>query len=142
MFRYWDWTLDWENITTSPVWDSETGFGGNGNRSVGHPVFDAYCVTDGPFARLEVPYFEHVYRPHCLLRGFETEETLSKLRVDLEPRALGRLLHSVDYSSLNLDLEHGPHVAIPRSINGDFSLHTAPFGIYSYGICLQILPLT
>lgn len=38
------------------------------------------------------------------------------------------LLLSPDYNGLNLGLEHGPHVAIPKSINGDFSLHTAPFG--------------
>jgi len=66
---YWDWTLDWENITTSPVWDTVTGFGGDGNTSVGRPVFNAHCVTEGPFAGLEVPYYEHIHQRHCLLRG-------------------------------------------------------------------------
>ena len=124
---YWDWTLDWENITTSPVWDLEYGFGGSGNTSMRPAVFDAYCVTDGPFAWLEVPYFEDIYRPHCLLRGFD--ETLVDFRDALRPEALQELLMIEDYDSFNLGLENGPHIAIPKSIHGDFSLHTAPFGI-------------
>lgn len=124
--RYWDWTLDWENITIAPVWDTDTGFGGNGDSSSGESAFKGYCVTDGPFARLEVPYFEHIYRPHCLLRGFDVH--LSEYRSELKPEALERLLRSPDYDTLNLGLENGPHIAIPKSINGDFSLHTAPSG--------------
>ena len=123
---YWDWTLDWENVTMSPVWDINTGFGGTGDIKAGPPVFKAYCVTEGPFANLEVPYFGDIYHPHCLLRGFD--KNLEDFRQDLNPETLMRLLLSPDYQSLNLGLEDGPHVAIPKSINGDFSLHTAPFG--------------
>jgi len=123
---YWDWTLDWENVTMSPVWDIKTGFGGNGNVGVGSPVFKAHCVTEGPFANLEVPYYEDIYEPHCLLRGFD--ENLEDFRLELHPETLMKLLLSPDYRSINLGLEHGPHVAIPKSINGDFSIHTAPFG--------------
>ena len=123
---YWDWTLDWENIASSPVWNVETGFGGNGNFSVGHPVLKAHCVTEGPFAGLEVLYFENIYQPHCLLRGFDKPP--KSFRRELQPKALLKLLLSPDYDSINLGLEHGPHNAIPRSINGDFSLQMAPFG--------------
>ena len=125
---YWDWTLDWENITRSPVWDVQTGFGGSGNTSAGPPVFKAYCMTEGPFAHLEVPYFEHIYQPHCLLRGFD--DHLEDYRVELQPKALMRLLLSPNYTALNLGLEHGPHISIPKSVNGDFSLHTAPYGTF------------
>ncbi|KAL9005489.1 MAG: hypothetical protein Q9188_001726 [Gyalolechia gomerana] len=125
---YWDWTLDWENITLSPVWDESVGFGGNGNRSLGDPVFKAHCVDQGPFAKLEVPYFEDIYKPHCLLRGFESGESLAELGAEFKPEALDRLLLTNDYNAFNLGLENGPHIAIPKSINGDFSLHTAPFG--------------
>lgn len=127
---YWDWTLDWENITTSPIWAIDTGFGGNGNTSHGAAVFQAYCVTEGPFAYLHVPYFENIYRPHCLLRGFD--QNLTNFRDALKPESLQDLLLSQDYDKLNLGLENGPHVAIPKSINGDFSLHTAPFGIHHH----------
>ena len=131
---YWDWTLDWENITIAPIWDPESGFGGNGNSSIGKAVFKGYCVTDGPFAGLQIPYFEHIYQPHCLLRGFD--EHLSKYRSDLSPEALDSLLLAPDYETLNLGLENGPHIAIPRSVNGDFSLHTAPSGEYCIFIAL------
>ena len=67
---YWDWTLDWENVTLSPVWDISTGFGGTWDVRDRPPVFKAYCVTEGPFANLEVPYFEDIHEPHCLLRRF------------------------------------------------------------------------
>lgn len=77
---------------------------------------------------LEVPFFEDIYRPHCLLRGFETGSSLMTLGKDLSPENLDHLLRLEDYEAFNLGLENGPHIAIPRSINGDFSLHTAPFG--------------
>lgn len=96
--------------------------------SLGHPILNAYCVTEGPFARLEVPYFEHMYQPHCLLRGFESDEKLMALRIALKPETLSEMLQLSEYNSLNLGLENGPHNAIPRSINGDFSLQTAPSG--------------
>ncbi len=44
--RYWNWNLDWENVTRAPVWDAELGFGGNGNKS-DSPGFRGFCVTDG-----------------------------------------------------------------------------------------------
>ena len=58
---YWDWTLDTktaDSITKSPIWDAETGFGGNGpyeenpdkNPKVPTPTrTGGGCVTDGPF---------------------------------------------------------------------------------------------
>ena len=97
---------------------------------MGPPVFDAYCVTEGPFARLEIPYFEDIYKPHCLLRGFD--ENITEYRKDLHPEVLEKLLLSGNYETLNLGLENGPHIAIPKTINGDFSLHTAPSGSLLY----------
>lgn len=107
----------------SPVWDINTGFGGSGDVRDGPPLFRAYCVTEGPFADLEV---EDIYEPHCLLRGFD--ENLEDFRQDLNPETLMTLLLSPDYQSVNLGLEHGSHNAIPKSVNRDFSLHTTPFG--------------
>ncbi|MDI1484948.1 MAG: hypothetical protein OHK93_000082 [Ramalina farinacea] len=98
--------------------------GSDGDVTAGEPLFNAQCVSDGPFAGLEVLYFEDIYRPHCLLRGFD--KRLVEFRDALRPEALQELLSATDYRSLNLGLENGPHIAIPKSVNGDFSLHSAP----------------
>ena len=37
-----------------------------------------------------------------------------------------------DYEAFNLGLEDEPHIAIPRNIRGNFSLLTAPSGMYGY----------
>jgi hypothetical protein len=35
---YSDWSLDWVDMAKSPIWDSDTGFGVNGNRDSGRSV--------------------------------------------------------------------------------------------------------
>lgn len=134
-FRYWNWSLDWEDLTSAPVWDSETGFGGNGNFSADASIVHGHCVTDGPFAGLQVLYTDATFRPHCLSRGFESSETLEQLALNITPTALEHLLDQSDYGVLNLGLEDGAHISVPRSVRGDFSLFTAPYGIYSQPSC-------
>lgn len=51
-------------------------------------------------------------------------------RESLTPESMEELLAIKNYDSFNLGLEKGPHVAIPKGVNGNFSLHTAPFGLY------------
>ena len=89
--------MDWENVTLSPIWDVDLGFGGDGDSSKGERIFDAYCVAEGPFAGWEVPYFENVYHPHCLLRGFD--EHLADFRSALTPEAVDKILDSRDYEA-------------------------------------------
>ena len=129
--RYWDWVLDWEDVTKAPVWDHEFGFGGNGNASIGEPILKGYCVDNGPFAMLGVPYFDTRIERHCLLRGFENGTALEDISQNLRPQVLENLMMVSDFEAFNLGLEHGPHDAIPHSIRGDFSLFTAPFGMKS-----------
>ncbi|KAK7720867.1 hypothetical protein SLS63_009650 [Diaporthe eres] len=81
---YWDWTLDVdtdEAFTSSPVFDPEQGFGGNGPYVEGN-ASDPFavpgrtgggCVADGPFAGRDD--FVHLgpassvsYNPQCLKR--------------------------------------------------------------------------
>ena len=95
------------------MWDTETGFGGNGNKSAETSVFHSNCVTDGPFAGLEVLYMRYSYLPHCLSRGFESTEALKRLRVKVKPEALDELLRESHYEAFNLGLEDGPHSVIP-----------------------------
>ena len=125
--RYWDWSLDWEDVTQAPVWDPILGFGGDGDEKDIESIH-GHCVTDGPFARLKVLYVEKFPYPHCLSRGFARGENLTRFSAALEPTALDDLLGTPDYASFNLGVEDGPHLSIPRSIHGDFSTVTAPAG--------------
>ena len=125
--RYWDWSLDWKNVTQAPVWDTVLGFGGDGDEK-DHESIHGHCVTDGPFARLKVLYVEKFPYPHCLSRGFAQGQNLTEFSAALEPRALNELLRTPDYATFNLGVEDGPHLSIPRSIHGDFSTVTAPAG--------------
>ena len=74
--RYWDWTLDGQNIEASPLFDgSEYSLSGNGelipNRTTIYNIIDlptlhvnasrpagtgGGCVTTGPFANMQVPF--------------------------------------------------------------------------------------
>jgi len=126
---YWNWELDWTDVTKAPVWDSETGFGSNGESSISQgTVLNGYCVDDGPFRHLEIPYLDEKYYPHCLSRGFLSGDELRNQSENLSPQKMEEVLGLEDYNSFNLGLENGPHLAIPRSIRGDFSLLTAPSG--------------
>lgn len=125
---YWNWALDWKNITESPVWSQEYGFGGNGDRDKGQPILHGHCVVDGPFAGLRVLYLSSKFKPHCLSRGFESGEGLHKLGQRLRPELLEKLTHEPNYETFNLGLEEGPHLAVPNIIRGDFLLFTAPNG--------------
>ena len=120
--------LDWQNITNAPVWDDMSGFGSNGNTSNIESTMKGYCVDSGPFANLQVLYLDSRLSQHCLSRGFESGETLTALGQHLRPEALEDLMEIPDYNTFNLMLEDGPHDAVPRSIRGDFSLFTAPYG--------------
>ena len=132
--RYWDWSLDWENVTQAPVWDNILGFGGDGDEKDLESVH-GHCVTDGPFARLQVLYVEKFPYPHCLSRGFARGDNLTRFSAALEPRALDELLRTPDYATFNLGVEDGPHLSIPRSVHGDFSTVTAPAGLsHSHGL--------
>ena len=77
---------------------------------------------------LTVPFLDEMLKPHCLSRGFESGASLRNLSQMIRPEALETLFSHSDYEKFNLGLENGAHIAIPRSIRGDFSLFTAPSG--------------
>ena len=129
--RYWDWSLDWEDLIRSPIWDNYTGFGGNGNSSDDKSVAYGYCVTDGPFARLTALIWGVEDKPHCFSRGFANHDKVKKFGLRVSPQALEKMLEKADYDSFNIGLELGPHNAIPKTVRGDFYRVTAP-----YGMCL------
>lgn len=81
---YWDWTRDVASeadYVNSPVFDSELGFGGNGNFIPSNESDPFYvpgrtgggCVLDGPFAGIDDlvhlgPQGSVTYNPQCLRR--------------------------------------------------------------------------
>ena len=110
----------------SPVWDDEFGFGGNGNAS--EKGFRGGCVTEGPFARLEILHIGDISVPHCLSRGFLTGDELEKWTRRWKPAALDDVLSSQSYADFSLSLENGPHLSLPHIVHGDFSVGSAPAG--------------
>ncbi|KAH9909712.1 putative tyrosinase [Xylariomycetidae sp. FL2044] len=124
---YWDWTRDWANLTQAPVWDAIEGFGGNGNVNTPITVGDGHCVEEGPFAGLQVQYYNEDWNPHCLSRGFLTPDLQDHFGAQrLNSSAMAAVLDESDYYHFLLSLEDGPHSAIPIIVHGDFSRFTAP----------------
>ncbi|KAF2676443.1 Di-copper centre-containing protein, partial [Lentithecium fluviatile CBS 122367] len=107
--------------------DRKRGFGSDGDSSISRrPILDGYCVRDGPLQNFEISYLDKRYYPHRLSRGFLAGEDLRNQSESLSPERMEELLRLDHYDSFNLGLENGPHLAIPRSVRGDFSLLTAP----------------
>lgn len=129
--RHWDWSLDSEDITKSPVFDSTYGFGGDGDPIAPKSVAYGHCVTDGPFANLEALYFGTEDRKHCLSRGFTSSEDSHAGGKYISPEALEETLASPEYDAFYRKLEYGAHNAVPLIIRGDFFKVTAPYGTFS-----------
>ncbi|TVY82897.1 Tyrosinase ustQ, partial [Lachnellula suecica] len=125
---YWDWSLDWENIAKSPVWDSAYGFGGNGNISSSKSVAYGHCVTDGAFAYLTALYFGEQNKKQCLSRGFITEGEARKKGFYNSPDVIKEMLRISEYRLFSSTLETNAHNSIPLIVRGDFYKVTAPYG--------------
>lgn len=126
---YWDWSLDAENLTASPIWDSDMGFGGDGNKSLEESVPLGCCVTDGPFSNITVQYYGTEQQTHCLSRKLIDKDHFDHIfGSHVNSDALQKITNEPDYASFNTKLEDGPHNAIPRTIRGDFYRVTAPNG--------------
>lgn len=127
---YWDWTLDWDALEHSPVFDAETGFGGDGE--VGGELTVSQtgrCVVDGPFAGIIADYYDVKYQPHCLSRGFrDLEGNLGHIDGhEISPKSIEEVLSLDSYESFVALMESRVHDAIPYGISGDFETFTAPY---------------
>ena len=128
---YWDWTLDWEALENSPLFDSQTGFGGDGE--VGGEITvsrTGRCVIDGPFAGIVADYYDVKYQPHCLSRGFrDLEGNLGHLDGHgITPDSIDEVLSLDSYEDFVTLMESRIHDVIPYGISGDFETFTAPYG--------------
>ena len=127
---YWDWTLDWRKLEGSPVFDAETGFGGDGE--VGGAITvsrTGRCVVDGPFAGVVAEFYDVQHLPHCLSRGFrDLEGNLGHIYgEDVRPERIEEVLRLPDYEGFVVEMERRVHDAIPYGISGDFETFTAPY---------------
>ncbi|KAH8804897.1 hypothetical protein F5884DRAFT_859514 [Xylogone sp. PMI_703] len=123
---YWDWSLDWESLFSSPVFSSTHGFGGNGNTSLSPILNFGTCVTEGPFADLTLSFAGQETQSHCLTRSFQDEGLRGYSGEGVSPAAIEEVLSKEDYASFFSAIEEGPHDTIPNMIRGDFWYLTAP----------------
>jgi tyrosinase len=131
--RFWDWSLDWEELSASPVFKPSPGFGGDSR----HPESNASdvaivggdrCVQDGPFGDVTVHWWTKAGSSHCLSRGFDDIVPINKMGHSFRPAAIEKLLDQPDYESFFLSMEHGAHNGVQIAIGGDICFNTAPYG--------------
>ena len=125
---YWDWSLDWSNFRAAPVWNADSGVGGDGTgpESVG----DGRCVTTGPFSDIEMSFYDGEFQPHCLSRGFSPEKELKELGQLIRPDAIDNLMHEDSYHTFAGELETRAHKFLSHSVRGDLSRFTGPNGTH------------
>ena len=121
---FWDWSLDWEDLPNSLIFDPELGFGGDGDSEA--PTFgNAHCVTSMPFKGLKPQWAGTKYDPHCLTRSFNDDDWVGHF---LSPTSLAEVMAKDNYKDFFLALEMRAHDIIPTGVRGDFTAFTAPNG--------------
>ncbi|KAH8881179.1 Di-copper centre-containing protein [Thozetella sp. PMI_491] len=123
---YWDWTVDWQDLAGSSIWDNELGFGSQDDRKVGVSVpgetAGEKCVS-GPFKDVKLLHFNLTVRPHCLSRQFQlskSEDYGTFSGEDMSPDIMGGLARSRDYGSLQYGMER-IHDTIHNGVIGDMN---------------------
>ncbi len=137
--RYWDWVADSSAPSKAKVWDPVTGFGGNGNQTL--TTWGTNCVLNGPFATLQLKYWNTEVRPHCLLRVFEPGYPeygiIEMLGANYSPQVMATVNAETTYDGFRNAFENGPHGAVHQGVgnfagdmgpqlsspNGKFNLH-------------------
>jgi tyrosinase len=119
--------LDWEDLPNSQIFDSELGFGGDGDPKA-EKIGYAHCVTDLPFKGLKPQWRGSEYEPHCLTRSFNDDGWVGHF---VNPESLAEVLSEETYKEFFLALELRAHDIIPTGVRGDFMAFTAPNGEFS-----------
>jgi tyrosinase len=130
---YWDWTLDNPEYGTrfdqSPVFDPNTGFGGNGaggsvarmkshKSSDNNALPDGTCLGNGPFANVGLTlgpgYNLNNQIPHCLVRNFDLNVAENSLGWT---KNVVPLLNMPDYASFTKAFDF-PGTGAPYGVHG------------------------
>lgn len=131
-YRYWDWSLDWKDLSRSPVFHNASGFGGDSHPNSiisEEPIVGGdRCLDNGPWAGLVVHWWTQNAPPHCLSRGFKDVTPINDMGHYLSGDVIKELLQQPDYESFFLMMEHGVHNAVQIAIGGDIMFNTAPYG--------------
>ncbi|OHF02047.1 hypothetical protein CORC01_02626 [Colletotrichum orchidophilum] len=133
---YWDWTLDSDDMSKSPVFSNDTtsGLGGNGLNggwvAPTRPNPLTMCVLDGAFANFTVSYYTTNALSHCLNRGFNDGVGVNAGRYQgglySPAKVSGIVENSGNFSTFATALENGPHGAIHSAVGGDLFPSTSP----------------
>ena len=118
---YWDWTLDWTDFHASPLFDPDTGFGGDGNASAPESVGHGHCVTEGPFGGMRVLYFDRDEQEHCFSRGMRYGEMLDFAMSKISPRAVEAVMQREDFRNFTYWLEKDTHKFMPYVFRGEWA---------------------
>ena len=117
------------SLTTSSIWDSATGFGGDGDPALNLTVGGGRCVTTGPFSGLRPIKYNHTYVQHCLSRGFQNEIGPGILSGEpFKPEAIGRIARISTYEQFVKSVERDLHAPIHLSVRGDLFAMTGANG--------------
>ncbi|KAK2032532.1 Di-copper centre-containing protein [Colletotrichum zoysiae] len=126
---YWEWSLDTADVTNSPIWDANKGFGGNGDPAIDPLVGSAKkCLVDGPFAGLQVAWTMQGHNPHCLARNFNngTSYPGNMFSNYYDNKTIVEIATLDNYPDFRYRLEGVPHGAIHSAVGGDMSPATSP----------------
>ncbi|KAL9610184.1 MAG: hypothetical protein Q9167_005088 [Letrouitia subvulpina] len=116
--------MDWSSFQNAPIWDPIIGIGGNGEGS--ESVGEGRCVTNGPFADIEVMFYDSGVQPHCLSRGFPKNRELEELGKLVRPENINELMKRSDYGIFARELEERAHKFLTHTVRGDLSRFTGP----------------
>ncbi|KAI8224351.1 Tyrosinase-like protein orsC [Colletotrichum sp. SAR 10_86] len=143
---YWDWSLDSgsaEDFFNSPVFDTKTGFGGNGeflpfntsglspllpitNGKVPSAIADRRgggCVHDGPFANMTIhmgPGPSTAYKAQCVRRDFVPSKFIASASVE----AVSTGMDYADFGSFTRQTELTVHGAGHVGVGGLYGVLT------------------
>lgn len=141
---YWDWSIeaDAKDMPNSPLFDSVTGFGGNGKSTGSNEPGFQRCVVDGPFANTNLTLgmgWPNLNDPgdrlHCFTRAFNggegNDENGDLIIGDMQSSAYNSKVMNTIYgfekfSEMANMLEGLPHAQIHSIIFGDMGPATSP----------------
>ncbi|KAH7032603.1 uncharacterized protein B0I36DRAFT_241275 [Microdochium trichocladiopsis] len=142
---YWDWSIesDTNTMPVSPIWDAETGFGGNGVLTGNQTRGFSRCVMDGPFANTTYtlgpgwPNINDVVNEeHCFAREWNGglgrdpatgEQIIDDMQAAAYSTTVMRTIHNFNnYYRMSEMLEGLPHAQVHSIIHGDMGPATSP----------------